>query len=132
MRVLTFYRYKPENFRKAAKLFVSMFDGTGPKVVADAMKNVKVEWGGYAPWNNCMIGVWSAPDNKMVDVSIVAGYMSEIFDMESIPIATQDEWAKAFDMLDLFEKIPIPTAPAPDHVVEPAGAAETQAPKKKK
>ena len=123
MRVLTIYRWKPENFRKAAKLFVSIFDGTGPKVVAEAMKNVKVEWSGYAPWNNCMIHIWSVPDENMVDVSIVAGYMSEVFDMESFPIATQDEWSKAFDMLDFFEKIPLPKAPAPDEVVEPANSS---------
>jgi len=122
VRVLTIYRWKPENFRKAARLFVSIFDGTGPKVVAEAMKNVTVEWGGYAPWSNCMIGVWNVPDDKMVDVSIVAGYMSEVFDMESFPIATQEEWSKAFDMLDFFEKIPLPKGPAPDKVVEPADA----------
>ena len=108
MRFLTLYKWTPKTARAAAQRWITMFDGTAPQAVMDAIKKVKVIDIEFSAASQFISEVYEIADADFTSVAPAMIYLQEVFEVETHVVQSAEEWSKSWDMLELLDKVPKP------------------------
>lgn len=94
----TTYRWDPARFKEAARRFVSLFDGSAPQVVQDAMQKFQDVQMWYSMPNACFYAVYNLAPEDIPLVQAVGIYLADVFTLETIPVVSADDHNRVWDM----------------------------------
>ena len=98
----TTYKWRTGQFKAAAKVFISLFDGTAPKIVQEAMQKFKNVQMWYAWTNNCFFAVYDLDENDISLVNVVGIYLADCWKLETTVVIDADANGKIWDELNIL------------------------------
>jgi hypothetical protein len=109
MKFMTIYRWTEKTARAAMKRWYSMFDGTAPQVVLDAVPKINTISIVTAPQEHMTFQTWEVAETDMEAVWAIVIYLQDVVTMETHLVTDiGDDWNRAWDKVDLLNSVPKP------------------------
>ncbi len=108
MKFMTVYKWTEKTFRAAIKRWLSLFDGSAPQAVRDALQKVKTLSVTSAPQDHMSFQLWEAAEADLPDIFAITLYLQEVMSCDTHMVMDGDDFNRTWDKLDLLDSVPKP------------------------